>query len=55
MLTENVEVVQVMMFAVIQKRAFAEIPEIKLHHVVVGVEVDVGPHQPHDHTEYEGD
>ena len=53
MLAEDVKVVQVVVFAVVQERALAEVPEIELHQFVVAVKVNVGPHQPDDDAEDE--
>ena len=44
-----------MVLAVVQEGSLAEIPEVELHHVVVDVEVDIGPHQPDNHAQDEGD
>ena len=55
MLAEDIEVVEIVVLAVIEERPLAEIPEIELNHIVVDVEVDVGPHQPDDDADDERD
>ena len=52
-LAEDVEVVGVVA-VVFQVRPLAEVPEVELHQLVVAVEVNVGPHQPGDDADDEG-
>ena len=54
-LAEDVEVVEVVVLAVVQEGPLPKFQEVELHHVVVDVEVDIGPHQPDNHAQDEGD